>query len=208
MTNAFLDSSARLRQALERRRQKAASDDSLHRIPFVLDQDLSDAVERIGRQHRAAEDYLLSLRDDLAESEAAGEDRDVRASGHDMSDLGQKIANAEAEVERLHAELTAVTAEAREAVVQLVFRRTDAETYERLLIKAGGAIVDTDVGAANRLHDLLLEACFVRIEHDGEDTGITWREFARDAGMSIGELDPIRVLVYSMNRRGANTVPF
>lgn len=210
-TDAFMDSSARFRQALERRREKAAGEESLRKIPFVLDQDLADAVDRVAKQHAAAEDYLAALEADKADRDA-GEDSgaDVRASGHDLSELGQAIDAATAEVERLKTQLADAVEAARDVVVDLVFRRADAEGYERKLIEAGGAAaVETDTAAAVRFQNALTAHCFVRVEMSGEDAGVkSWKDFVSATGMTFGELDPIRSLVYAMNKRGGNSIPF
>lgn len=208
MSEAFFDSSAKLRQALERRRTKNASDEALNRIPFVLDTDLSDRVEQMARQVGAYEDYLVALQEQQSDAHAEGETGDVRASGHDLSELGQQIADTEAKLAELRPELEAATDQVQQSTVQMCFRRVDAETYERLLIRAGGAAVDTDLAAITKFHDLLIEACFVRLEVDGEDAEMTWAEFREQAGFTFGELDPIRSLVYAMNRRDGNSVPF
>src|SRR5690606_3303290 len=109
----------------------------------------------------------------------------------------------------LTAELEQATERAREAVVQLVFRRADAEDYERLVIDAGGLGVDSDADASFKFHESLVAHCFVRVEIDGEDAHVgSWGDFRAAANLSFGEVDPIRSLVWAMNRRGGNSVPF
>lgn len=207
-TNAFMDSSARLRSVLEKRREKSTTTD-LKRIPLILDQSLADDVDQIARQRQAVEERLAYLQDAASERDPDDPSVDVRGSGHDVSAEGQAIAAAEAELERLTAELTAATEVAREAVVQLVFRRADAEDYERLIIAAGGLGVDSDADASFKFHESLAAHCFVRVEIGGEDAKVgTWADFRAVANLSFGEVDPIRSLVWAMNRRGGNSVPF
>lgn len=209
MPESTIDPSARLRRRLAERRERATTTD-LQRIPFMLNQGLADRQELLARQHDRLGDQLAHLLDLDAERDPDDPTRDVRASGEDLSDTARRIATVEAELERVMAELEAVTAEVREDSVTLVFRRVDAGEYEQALVRAGGAAVDEDANAASRFHDLLLAKAFVRIElAGGEDSGVTtWAEFAAEAALTFGELDPIRALVYAANRRGGNSVPF
>ena len=208
MSEAFLDPSARLRQMLESRREKSAA--AMQRIPFVLDQQISDDVERIANHRQRLEDRLAYLADVDAERDPEDPAADVRATGEDLSDIGQEIASTQAELERVAAELEQVVEAAKQATVYLLFRRLDAVEYERELIRAGGALVDTDAAASYKFHDALLAAAFTGVElADGDDGGMrTWREFVEATSLSFGELDPIRALVYASNRRGGNSVPF
>lgn len=203
------DAAARLREKLEQRRERRTTTD-LQRIPFTLDQAAADRVEELGRLHQQLEGRLDRLHEQDAERDPDGGDADVRANGQDMSELGREIATAEAEAERVLAELEEAVAVARDEQVHLVFERLTSADYERLLIKHGGAEIDSSVESSIAFHDALLEAAFRRIEMaDGEDGGYdSWVGFAEAAQLSFGELDPIRALVYASNRRGSNSVPF
>lgn len=205
----FLDPSARLRQMLEKRREKATTT-GLQRIPFVLDQTLSDDLEKVAAQREAVQERVDYLTDMHAERDPDDPSLDVRATGDDLSDDGQALAAAQDELDRLTEALEELTDAARQATVQLVFRRLPAAEYEAVLIRSGGPAIDTDMKAAARFYDALLAASFERVElADGDDSGFgSWQDFAAAADLSFGELDPIRALVYANNRRGGNSIPF
>ena len=202
------DSAEKLREALERRRSKNASPEGLQRIPFQLDMELADRAEATARQINQLEDWLDELHARAEERDPESVD-DIRASGHDLSEVGQQIAETEAEVERLRAALEALLVEAKASELQLVFRRASADEYERLLIAAGGVKVETDAAATYAFHNSLVERCFLRAEFDGQDAEVgTWSDYVKSAELTFGELDPIRALVYAANKRGGNSIPF
>ncbi|MGO4964127.1 hypothetical protein ACTQ4Z_10100, partial [Anaerovoracaceae bacterium Sow4_D4] len=186
----------KLREALERRQQQRSTA-GLQRIPFMLDEELADRIEGMGRRAAAIEDRLQALGD-----AGEGESEDRRASDPDERET------LTAELGHIKADLETAIEEARDCQVDLVFRRLNADEYEHILIRSGGAEVDTDAASAQKFHSEVTARCFLRVELDGEDTGQTWTEFLDAAQPTFGELDPIRALVYANNRRGSNTVNF
>lgn len=204
-----IDSAEKLRAALERRREKNAST-GLQRIPFMLDTALADKVEQLAGLHNQLQDRLARLEEQAAE-DGHEDGADVRASGDDLTELGQAIATTSEELERVKQDLEDAVAKAKADQVMLVFRRATADEYESILSKSGGAAVDDDqtLEAAYKFQTALVERCFLRLEVDGEDSGVTaWGEFVESAQLTFGELDPIRALVFANNKRGGNSVRF
>lgn len=203
-----IDSAEKLRSALERRREKATTT-GLQRIPFMLDTALADRVEDLARVYNQLQGRIDHLEEQSTEEPEEG--GDVRASGHDLSEAGAALESNRAELERVKAELEEAIAEAKADQVMLVFRRATADEYERILTQCGGAAVDGDetLEAAYRFQGALVERCFLRLEVEGEDSGVkSWAEFVQSAELTFGELDPIRALVFANNKRGGNSVRF
>lgn len=200
-----LDSASTLRDKLERRRTKAATE-GLQRIPFMLDSDLADRVETHGKRVAALEDRLEELADAAAETDPDDPNADKRASGHDLSPVAVETATLEAELATARDALQAAIDDAREDQVTLLFRRASADEYEQLVRKHGGAESGDD---ERDFLNALTTRCFVAAEmNDGSREDIKWAEFVESAQLSMGELNPIRAMVFANNARGGNSVPF
>ena len=202
------DSASALRDKLEARRIKNTTT-GLQRIPFMLDEDLAARVEQYGRQCAALEDRIDDLREAAAVAEGEDPETDRRASGHDLSPVAAEVGHLEEELATAREALTAVVDEAREAQITLLFRRASADEYEQLIRKHGGASLKDDSPAERDFLNSLTDRCFVAVEMpDGSRESIQWAEFVESAQLSMGELAPIRALVFANNARGGNSVPF
>jgi len=205
-----IDSAEKLRTALERRRTKSSTT-GLQRIPFMLDTALADRVEQLVGLHNKWQDRIGQLEEDQSAVDEPEDGADVRASGHDLTELGVSLETARTELARVKSQLEEAVAEAKADQVILVFRRATADEYEQILSKCGGAAVDSDetLESAYRFQGELAERCFLRLEIDGEDSGTqSWAAFVESAQLTFGEIDPIRALVYANNKRGGNSVRF
>lgn len=205
---SVLDSASSLREKLERRRTKAATT-GLQRVPFMLDSDLADAAEALGRRVAALEDRLETLADLAADAPDDDPEADRRASGHDLTPSAVEIAGVRDELERARAELSEAVDAARDDQVILLFRRATADEYEQLIRKHVGA--DARDGSAEERAFLaaLTARCFVGVEMaDGSRETVDWPSFVEQAQLTMGELAPIQALVYASNARCGNSVPF
>lgn len=204
----MIDNSSALRDKLEAKLAAAKGKretQQLQEIPFTLDEEIAERVEKYGREASALKDQIEALNEAIEEREDEG---DVRASGEDLSEDGKKLAELTAEFARVVADLEDATSEALNAQVTLVFRRASADEYEQMLKRAGGAAVDTDAEAALAFHNSLVERCFLHVLDGDEKIEITWAEFEKSAGLTFGDKDPIRALVYANNRRSRVNIPF
>lgn len=202
-----IDSPTTLREQLEQRRTKRATT-GLLRLPFFLDQDLAEQVEDLGKRCASLEDRLEDLTDSLVDDDELS-DGDVRASGHDLSPAAGEVAELEAELARARAELADAIGAVDAARITLLFRRCSADEYEQLLRKHGGASIQGGSDDERQFLNALTERCFVAIEMaDGSRDDMSWADFVKSADLSMGELAPIRAMVFAENARGGNSVPF
>ena len=203
----MIDTAASLRDMLEKRRTKSKTE-GLLRLPFLLDEDLADRVEDLAKQVAAMEDR----RDAIVDAEAELDDdpeRDVRASGHDLSPSAVEAAEVETEIARLRGLLQVAVDEADAARVWLLFRRATADEYEQLLRKHGGGSVQGGSDEERAFLNALTARCFIAAEMpDGSRDPMPWEEFVTAGELSMGELAPIRAMVFAHNARGGNSVPF
>ena len=202
----MIDTASTLRDMLEKRRGHNAST-GLLRLPFMLDPSLAERIEELGKQVAALEDHLDALAD--VEPMEDDPDRDIRASGHDLSPTATRAAAIEDSLRRSRADLEEAVAEADAARITLLFRRCTADEYEQLIRKHGGSSVQGGSPEERDFLNALTERCFVAIEMpDGTRDGMKWAEFIDSAQLSMGELAPIRAMVFAENARGGNSVPF
>ena len=203
----MIDTASNLRDMLEKRRGHNAST-GLLRLPFMLDSTVAERIETLGKRVAALEDHLEALADQVEPSDDDPE-RDVRASGHDLTPSSMQVGAMEDELARARVDLEAAVAEAEASRITLLFRRCTADEYEQLIRKHGGSAVQGGSPEERDFLNALTERCFVAIEMpDGTRDGMKWAEFIDSAQLSMGELAPIRAMVFAENARGGNSVPF
>lgn len=184
----------RLRARLQgRKAEKAAK--HLLRFPFIIDDELATRVTTLADQHERLAALIAHLEERIEQADEAGE-RDVRASGHDTSGLSDKLDAARDALAKVRADLEQSTEQADADRFFMEFLPCGSGKYEEILALHPNA--DDGPKQQAEFRNALLDACFVRFERDGEtlDLGYkSWSEFAAEAALDFGEIDPIRAAV-------------
>lgn len=200
-------------QVRERFKARRDSMDRTFKIPFVVDQELANRAEQLAREYDEAERRLAEYVEDKEVEE--GEGSDLRADGT-RADGRVPAYFPEQHLEEVRAELQGVVDALQEGSAMVVFRLATAAEYENVLAEVerelapGSGGIDTSQEAIVGFGDKLLELCFVRVLHDGEDLGYrTWAEFAEDMQLTFGDAEAFRTPVVAKNRAtGAFKLPF
>lgn len=191
--------------------RRAKSSERPITVPFVVDVELADSVKALIDEKSQLESRLQYVIERVDEAEA-DPDEDVRADGQDLTPSTSVIASLEASLARVEAEIEEKTDAVREGSVNILFRLATDTEYESHL-----AEVEREFSEPNESHSVsigfgnrLLASCFLRVEQNDEDLGYTtWAEFSDDMEMTFGDVDPIRTIIITKNRRsGAFKLPF
>ena len=198
----------RLRAMLREKKSGKKSKPTPLRFAYILDPELASRVEVLAQAFDRMEQLVESRREALLAADEAG-DRDLRASGDDLTPEAAKVKAAEAEMERLKAELESAVETAASDRFFIEFRPCGDKRYTQLLAAHPRCDDDADSQAAFR--NALLAECFHRFsDAEGNDLPLydSWAEFVADAEPEFGEIDAWRTAVMvACNRNPHRLLP-
>lgn len=191
----------RLRAMLREKKSGKKAKPTPLRFAYFLDPELASQIEVLGQAFARIEEFVDNKREALLAADEAGQ-RDLRASGDDLTPEAAKLESAEAEMERIKADLEAAVERANTDRFFIEFRPCGDKRYTQLLSLHPHA--DDDAGAMAEFQNALLEECFHRFtDGDGNDLPLydSWSEFIMDAEPEFGEMDAWRTAVMVACRR-------
>jgi hypothetical protein len=190
----MVDASNRIRAMINDHRQKDGAYGT-DRIPVCLDSDLVNEYNRVLNEKT------------VAEKEAERDKR--RTSDRRMSEPagGDKVAELDARLEELRAEIEA-------ASFEMIFRAMGDDSWSKFRSEHPNTSDEDDQirdKALDKYFDAMLEKCFVRVEFDGEATDLKLHEIIppsdQDGILNFPQAQDVRARVQALNVR-SSSVPF
>ena len=201
MTTSAITEAERLRALLRDKKNKKGADQTPLRFAYILDPELAARIEVLAQAFDRIEQLVERRREALEAADEGGQ-RDLRASGDDLTPEAAKVAAAESEMGRIKAELDAAVEKASADRFFIEFRPCGDKRYTQILAAHPGVDDNAETQAAFQ-NDLLAE-CFYRFsDGDGNDLPLydSWAEFLSDAAPEFGEMDAWRTAVMVACRR-------